>query len=203
MVDTPEGFLTIDQPGTGIYREKGSKFFAYAQHLSDADDLKQILEGLKKLHPQARHFCYAWRLDAKSNRYRANDDGEPSNSAGTPILHQIQSQNLFETVVVVVRYFGGTKLGVSGLITAYKAAAHNALEAATTTFKIYTSTYKLQCTYPLLSILMQVIKKFEGRILHQEMGLDVLLTAEIPEGKSLEFELELPHEVLIFEGPPR
>ncbi len=200
---TPEGFITIELPGTGLYKEKGSKFIGYAQHLSNEEDLKPILEKLKKEHPQARHFCYAWRLNSKSNRYRANDDGEPSNSAGTPILHQIQSHNLFETVVVVVRYFGGTKLGVSGLTTAYKAAAQAAIDDASTTFKIYTSTYKLGCTYPLLSSLMQSIRKFDGTISHQEMGLEVLLNIEIPERKSLDFELDLPRGVRIFEGPSR
>lgn len=198
-VDTQHGFLTTYQPGFGLYKEKGSKFLGYAHALQDPEDLKSILEQLKKEHPQARHFCYAWRLDSKSNRYRANDDGEPANSAGNPILQQIQSRELFETVVVVVRYFGGTKLGVAGLITAYKEAARAALGAATSIFKVYTQKFELGCDYKDLSAVLRAIRKNNGEISQQKMGLTVTLEVQIPEVQQAQFQLDLPRGVRIFE----
>jgi uncharacterized YigZ family protein len=201
ILDHPSGFLTTENPGSGLFKDKGSKFLGFALALENPEALKPILEQLKKEHPQARHFCYAWRMNNKDGRYRANDDGEPANSAGMPILHQIQSRDLFETAVIVVRYFGGTKLGVPGLINAYKEAAKLALDAATTTFKVYTKTCFLSCNYPQVSAVMHAIRKHAGQITHQEMGLQATFEVRIPELQRAQFQLDLPRDVRIFEEP--
>jgi uncharacterized YigZ family protein len=122
-------YHTLKQLSTGMYKEKGSKFIALAVPCYSEDDVKFYLEQWRKEHFQSRHLCYAYRLGWKKDRYRANDDGEPNNSAGAPILGQIQSFDLTNVLVGVVRYFGGTKLGVGGLIQAYKTAAYEALNA--------------------------------------------------------------------------
>lgn len=121
-------FFTIAHPGEGFYKEKGSKFLAYAYPVQNEEDVKARLEELRKQYYDARHHCYAYIIGLKQQVFRANDDGEPNHSAGDPILGQIRSANLTNCLVVVVRYFGGTKLGVGGLITAYKTAAEEALK---------------------------------------------------------------------------
>src|SRR4051794_38430929 len=121
-------YITIASATTGDFRDRGSKFLAYAYPVLNAADIKEKLQGLKKEHPKAVHHCYAYRLGTDGTQYRANDAGEPSGSAGRPILGQIDSMGLTNVLVVVVRYFGGALLGVPGLINAYKTAATNALE---------------------------------------------------------------------------
>src|SRR5690606_7725476 len=122
-----DGYRTIAQPAEGLYKEKGSKFIALAYPVYTEEEIKDRLAELRKKYYDARHHCYAYMLGADKSRYRANDDGEPNHSAGDPILGQIRSADLSNVLVVVVRYFGGTKLGVSGLITAYKTATADAL----------------------------------------------------------------------------
>lgn len=121
-------YFTIKKPSTGEYREKGSKFLAYAYPVDSEDDIREHIEHLKKEHPKSRHVCYAYRLDTEKQNFRANDDGEPSGTAGKPILGQIDSKDLSKIFIAVVRYFGGKKLGASGLIHAYKTSAADALE---------------------------------------------------------------------------
>src|SRR3954466_15552915 len=121
-------YTTIAEPGTGDFRDRGSKFLAYAYPVFTPQDIKDRLNALKKEHPKATHHCYAWRLGTDGTQYRANDDGEPSGSAGKPILGQIDSTELTNVLVVVVRYFGGSLLGVPGLINAYKTATAQSLE---------------------------------------------------------------------------
>ena len=116
-------FRTIETSSEGIYKEKGSKFLAFAYRVSREEEIKQHLEAVQKQYHDARHYCYAWRLGPQKIRYRLNDDGEPSGSAGKPIYGQIVKWDLSDLLVVVVRYFGGTKLGVGGLINAYRSAA--------------------------------------------------------------------------------
>ncbi|MDP2112754.1 MAG: YigZ family protein, partial [Bacteroidota bacterium] len=127
MEDT---YKTIEKPSEGLFKDKGSKFISFAFPVNSEDEIKDIVQSIKKEHHSARHHCYAWRLGADHLHFRANDDGEPSSTAGKPILGQIQSFDLTNILIVVVRYFGGTLLGVSGLINAYRSAALDAINQA-------------------------------------------------------------------------
>jgi uncharacterized YigZ family protein len=159
-----DSFLTITGPSEGIYKEKGSKFLAYAYAIEDESELDFYLELLHDEHPKARHYCYAYKLGLDQNRYRANDDGEPSGTAGKPILGQILSYELTNLLIIVVRYFGGTKLGASGLIQAYKEAAKEALQAATIIEKYISVSYILKFDYEHMGHIMNVLKETEAEI---------------------------------------
>lgn len=151
-------YNTIEKESEGYFKDKGSKFYAYTYPLKNEEEVKEIINRLKKEHHSARHFCYAWRLGKEEIRFRANDDGEPSSTAGKPILGQLQSFELTNTLLVVVRYFGGTLLGVSGLIKAYKNAAIEAINNAEVLKKIIEKKYKVSFTYNELNEVMQIIK---------------------------------------------
>ncbi len=153
-----DSFLTINKPCEGIFKDKGSKFFAYAFPVTNEDEIKAHLQVLKKEHYSARHHCYAWRLGADKKRFRANDDGEPSSTAGKPILGQIQKLDLTNILIVVVRYFGGTLLGVSGLINAYREAAVDALNNAEIIEKLVEQSFWVEFEYPLMNEVMKVFK---------------------------------------------
>src|SRR5680860_1427595 len=140
-------YKTIEQPVEGYFKDKGSKFYAFAFPVNHENDIKEILTRIKKEHHSARHHCYAWRLGTEKITFRANDDGEPSSTAGKPILGQLQSFGVTNILIVVVRYFGGTLLGVSGLISAYRNAAANALNNADIQTKIIERYFDLQFTY--------------------------------------------------------
>ncbi len=165
MKDT---FQTITTACTGEFRDRGSKFLAYAYPVETEADWQARLEEVRKLHSKARHHCYAFRLGLDKNNFRANDDGEPSGTAGRPILGQIDSFGLTNVVVIVVRYFGGTKLGTSGLINAYKTSTADALEEATIVEKVVADIYQLTFEYALMSDVMNAIKKFNLEIVQQE-----------------------------------
>lgn len=152
-------YRTIETEATGYFKDKGSKFFSYAYPVKTEDEVKDILQQLKKEHHSARHHCYAWRMGTEEILTRANDDGEPSSTAGKPILGQLTSYNVTNILVVVVRYFGGTLLGVSGLINAYKNATIDVLEKAEIISKLIEITYELQFEYPLLNTVMQTLKQ--------------------------------------------
>lgn len=152
-------YKTIEKPGKGYFKDKGSKFFAFAYPVKSEEKVKEILVQLKKEHHSARHHCYAWRLGTEEIQYRANDDGEPSSSAGKPILGQLLSFEVTNVLIVVVRYFGGTLLGVSGLINAYRTAAAEALKNATITAKFIESIFELHFTYTELNEVMHIIKQ--------------------------------------------
>lgn len=170
-------FLTISSESTGFYKEKGSKFLAFAYPVKDETEVKHCLEGLRKSHHDARHHCYAYILKSDQSQYRANDDGEPGHSAGDPILGQIRSQNLTNTLVVVVRYFGGTKLGIPGLINAYKSAASDALEKAGKKKVEITQNVLIQFTYDLTSDVMPLVK--DHTIMNQEFTDSCSLEIEV------------------------
>ncbi len=155
MEDT---YNTIEQESQGFFKDKKSKFYAFAFPLQNEEVVKEILSKLRKEHHAARHFCYAWRLGTKAITYRANDDGEPSSTAGKPILGQLQSYNVTNIIVVVVRYFGGTLLGTSGLINAYRNATSDSLNNAEIVEKIIQKEINLKFTYKELSEVMNVIK---------------------------------------------
>jgi uncharacterized YigZ family protein len=152
-------YHTIEKESTGYFKDKGSKFYSYAYPLTNEDQVKDIIAALKKEHHSARHHCYAWRLGTEDIRSRANDDGEPSSTAGKPILGQLQSFELTNILIVVVRYFGGTLLGVSGLINAYKNATIEVLNNAEIKTKQMESTFELSFEYPMLNHVMHTLKQ--------------------------------------------
>lgn len=156
-----------------LFKEKGSKFFGYAFPLENEDEVKPIIETLKKQHPHAVHYCYAYQLGtAPKISYRANDDGEPGNTAGAPIYGQIQSFGLTNVLVVVVRFFGGTKLGVGGLIAAYKTTAQMALEVSEIVEKTIDVYFLISFDYKNMNKVMRVIKEKKLDIVSQEMEID-------------------------------
>lgn len=152
-------YQTIERESRGTFKDKGSKFFAFAFPVKHEDDVKEILSQLKKEHHSARHHCYAWRIGTEEITFRSNDDGEPSSTAGKPILGQLQSFNVTNILIVVVRYFGGTLLGVSGLINAYRNAAAEALKNAEIIQKTIENEIILNFTYNELAEVMNVIKQ--------------------------------------------
>ena len=165
-------YKTILKPSEEVlFKEKGSKFFGYAFPVTSEEEIKEHLENLKKQHHTARHWCYAWQLGKNYESYRANDDGEPSNSAGMPIYGQLQSFDVTNILVVVVRYFGGTKLGVGGLIQAYKTTAQMALEASEIIEKTIDENYFLKFDYPEMNTVMRIIKEQNLNIVNQRMEL--------------------------------
>lgn len=155
-----------------LFKEKNSKFFGYAFPIANEDDVKTILENLKKQHHSARHWCYAFQVGTDKIHYRANDDGEPNNSAGMPIYGQIQSFEVTNVLVVVVRYFGGVKLGVGGLISAYKTSAQMALEASDIIEKTIDIYYTLKFGYQNMNKVMRIIKEKNLTIVSQKMEMD-------------------------------
>lgn len=164
-------FTTIQTSSTAEFRDRGSKFLAFAFPLPNMEALKPLLQGLKKEHPKAVHHCYAYRLGIDDTQYRANDDGEPSGSAGRPILGQIDSAGLTNILVVVVRYFGGQLLGVPGLINAYKTVATDAIALAEQVEKNIEFNLKLNFDYTILNEVMTVLKQEDATIIKQEMTL--------------------------------
>lgn len=167
MTDT---YKTITAESIGEFKDRGSKFIAYAYPVYSEEDWQLQLEQVKKLHNKARHFCYAYRIGMDKNNFRANDDGEPSGTAGRPILGQIDSFGLTNIFIVVVRYFGGTKLGTSGLINAYKLSAVDALEQANIIEKTLEDIYQFTFDYSLMSDVMNAIKKNEVEVVEQDFG---------------------------------
>ncbi|MHC5310420.1 IMPACT family protein [Myroides sp. LJL116] len=167
-----DSYKTIEKPTPEVlYKEKNSKFFAYAFPIQEESQVKDIIEQIKKEHYNARHWCYAFQTGAQTVYYRVNDDGEPSNTAGAPIHGQIQSFELTDVLVVVVRYFGGVKLGVGGLITAYRAAAQMALEEAIIIEKTIDSHFKVRFDYKDMNNVMRVIKEKNLNIVNQNMHM--------------------------------
>lgn len=173
-------YHTIEAPAEGLYKEKGSKFLAFAYPVGSEEDIRQKLAAMKKQHYDARHHCYAWVLGPEKKRYRAFDDGEPNHSAGDPILGQIRSKNLTDVLVVVVRYFGGIKLGVGGLITAYKTATEDALGRTVVIEKEVCSAFTLRYAYSSTPEVMRAVKEFEVSILQQDFSETCILEGEVP-----------------------
>lgn len=154
-----DSYHTISKPSEGIFKDKGSKFIAYAYPFQSETKLKEIIQELKTLHPKARHHCYAYRLSPDRSIFRVNDDGEPSGTAGRPILNTLLSKDITNVLVVVVRYFGGTLLGVPGLINAYKAATEDAINQSIIIQKKVQDVYKVNFDYSLMNDLMKLIKE--------------------------------------------
>ena len=176
MIDT---YLTIQDKSEGIYTEKRSKFLAFAHPVETIDEIKDLLTDYKKKYYDARHVCYAYMLGPERTDFRANDDGEPSSTAGKPILGQINSRELTNILVVVIRYFGGVKLGTSGLIVAYREAAAEALSAATVIEKTIEETVTFTFPYVMMNSVMRVVKELNPRIVEQKYDETCIITLAI------------------------
>lgn len=177
--EVKDTYTTLSGPGEGNYRDKGSKFLAFAYPVRNEEEIAAHLDALAETYYDARHHCYAWRLGPEGQPYRANDAGEPNHSAGTPILNEIRSRDLSDVLVVVVRYFGGTKLGIPGLIEAYGASAGAALEAAPRLSRTLTEPVRIVFTYPQTSEVGRVLQKFSLKPSHQEFGADCRQTFDV------------------------
>lgn len=173
-------YKTLAGATTGEFKDRGSKFLAYAYPVATTQDVKDRLQALKKEHPKAVHHCYAFRIGTDGTLYRAVDDGEPSGSAGRPILGQIDSAGLVNVLVVVVRYFGGTLLGVPGLINAYKTATSLALEGAASTEKWIENVVEVSFDYPVMGEVMYLLRQAEATVYVQDLQLFCLVKAGIP-----------------------
>lgn len=177
---TPHKYKTLGGTGIGDFRDRGSKFLAYAYPIQTVQDVKDKLQALKKEHPKAVHHCFAWRIGNDGMQFRASDDGEPSGSAGKPILGQIDSLELTNTLVVVVRYFGGSLLGVPGLINAYKTVTLQSLENIPTIEKWVEALYELSFDYPAMGEVLYLLRQHEATIYKQDLQLFCIVNAGIP-----------------------
>lgn len=183
--DMTDTYKTIDRIfGNVIYKDRGSKFVAYAFPINSVDDVKACIERLKKEHHAARHWCYAWQLGVEQKQFRANDDGEPNNSAGMPIYGQILAKDLTNILIVVVRYFGGTKLGVGGLVTAYKTAAKLVLDEIPVVTKILKTEIRIQFEYAHMNKVMRIVKENQLEVLSQKMEMDCDFTIAIAQSNA-------------------
>lgn len=162
-------YKTLKEPSEGIYKEKGSKFITYAYPIYTEEEVKPIIDELKKQYYDARHHCFAWQLGTEGDRFRANDDGEPSGTAGKPILGQIRSFELTNLLVVVIRYFGGTKLGTSGLIHAYKEATIDAINNGIIEERTVNDFYQIDFDYGVMNDVMRIMKEENPNITAQDL----------------------------------
>lgn len=177
-----DSFRTISQPSEGIYTEKRSKFFAFAIPVENVEEIKDIVAQYQKKYYDARHVCYAYMLGAERTEFRANDNGEPSGTAGKPILGQINSNELTNILIIVVRYFGGIKLGTSGLIVAYKQAAAEAIAAAEIIEKTVDTDITFMFEYPFMNDVMRIVKEENPQIVNQGYDSDCSMTLRTRKG---------------------
>jgi uncharacterized YigZ family protein len=184
-------YLTIEKSTEAIFKDKGSKFLAYAYPVENDQQIKEILNQLKKEHHTANHHCYAYRLGADKMNYRANDDGEPNNTAGKPILGQIQSNDLTNILIVVVRYFGGTLLGVSGLINAYKNSAADVIKVSSIIEKQILFNYTIQFYFEHLNDVMKLLKQLDCKIINQQFDNNCEICFSIRKANSEQCEEKL------------
>lgn len=174
-----DSYLTVKKTAQGLFKDKGSKFIGYIFPIESAEDVKGILAQLKSEHPKARHICWALRISTDRSVFRVNDDGEPSGTAGKPILNTLLSANLTQVCVAVVRYFGGTLLGVPGLIHAYKEASLEAIKAAEIIEKTIKDRYQVHVPYTQLNAVMKILKDENITIIAQELDTECSLIIEV------------------------
>ena len=179
-------YFTIEQPAIAEYKDRGSKFIGYAFPVENVDDFKVKLAEIKKEHPKASHHCFAYRIGLDQNVFRISDDGEPGGTAGRPILGQIDSRQLTNTLIIVVRYFGGTMLGVPGLINAYKMSASLALQLTPIVQKPVEILYNLQFDYTRMNDVMMIIKQYNCRIINQQNQLFCMMDIGVPKNREAE-----------------
>lgn len=179
-------YKTIGKKSTGLYKDKGSKFISYAYPVKGEEEIADLMADLRKQHHNAHHHCYAWVLGFNKERYKINDDGEPSGTAGKPIYGQILSHDLCNVLIVVVRYFGGTKLGVRGLINAYKGAAIDALDNNTIVRKTIRNYYRIYFEYLAMNDVMQIMKEYNLRQHDHQFDLNCELVFSVRQNKAEE-----------------
>ena len=179
----PDFYTTIEKPSNAEFKDRGSKFIAYAFAIETADNFKKELQLLKKEHPKAVHHCFAYRIGTDGNNFRSSDDGEPSGTAGKPILGQIDSKGLTNVAIIVVRYWGGTMLGVPGLINAYKTAAALALQVTPVVERQIEVNYSIEFDYTLMNEVMILMKQFNCNIISNKMQLFCIIRAGIPKNR--------------------
>ncbi|MDR0691803.1 MAG: YigZ family protein [Prevotellaceae bacterium] len=187
-------YKTIAAPCSGVFKDKGSKFLAYAFPVNTVEEVKQQVQRLKKKYFDARHHCYAYRIGVRGEQWRANDDGEPSSTAGKPILGQLLSRELTNVLIVVVRYFGGIQLGVPGLINAYRSAASDALAHAQVVEKTAMVELSLRFPYAAMNEVMKLLKEEQAEILSQQFDADCVITVAVPRSRALSvkrYEMEV------------
>jgi uncharacterized YigZ family protein len=196
-------YYTIEKTATAEFKDRGSKFVGYACPVKTVVECKEKLNEIKKEHPKATHHCFAYRIGLDRNTFRVSDDGEPSGTAGRPILGQIDSKGLTGTLVVVVRYFGGTLLGVPGLINAYKSAASLALQMTPVAQKQVEKEYRVQFDYTSINDIMMLVRQYNCRVVQQEMQLFCYMILAIPTNRVTEviYKLQEMKNVEVFSAP--
>jgi len=196
-------YYTIEKTATAEFKDRGSKFVGYACPVKTVVECKEKLNEIKKEHPKATHHCFAYRIGLDGNTFRVSDDGEPSGTAGRPILGQIDSKGLTGTLVVVVRYFGGTLLGVPGLINAYKSAASLALQMTPVAQKQVEKEYRVQFDYASVNDIMMLVRQYNCRVVQQEMQLFCYMILAIPTNRVTEviYKLQEMNNVEVFSAP--
>ena len=198
MVEDQYKTIVEETIGEGYYTEKRSKFLAFAHHIESVDEAKELVIAYRKQYYDARHCCYAYMLGPEQNAFRANDDGEPSSTAGKPILGQIIGHELTEVLVFVIRYFGGVKLGTSGLINAYRTAANEALSNASIVVKQVEETIDFDFTYPMMNDVMRVVKEMQPRVIDQKFDNTCSIKLSIRKSEAEQLRMRLSK--LSFEG---
>jgi len=191
-------YNTIQNIEDILYKDKASKFIGFAYEIKNEDDIKERLLHLKNLHPKATHHCYAYRVGLDRNNYRANDDGEPNGTAGKPILGQIDAHNLTNCLIVVVRYFGGTKLGVSGLIDAYKECAKLTISSTTIIEQRILDYYEIKCLYENINKIYQIINNLQANIIEQNLDNHSSFIISLEQEKNQSLEKKLTDERIEF-----
>jgi len=198
MVEDQYKTIVEETIGEGYYTEKRSKFLAFAHHIESVDEAKELVIAYRKQYYDARHCCYAYMLGPEQKVFRANDDGEPSSTAGKPILGQIISHELTDVIVFVIRYFGGVKLGTSGLINAYRTAANEALSNASVVVKQVEETIDFDFTYPMMNDVMRVVKEMQPRVIDQKFDNTCSIKLSIRKSEAEQLRMRLSK--LSFEG---
>lgn len=198
MVEDQYKTILEETIGEGYYTENRSKFLAFAHHIESVDEAKELVIAYRKQYYDARHCCYAYMLGPEQKVFRANDDGEPSSTAGKPILGQIISHELTDVIVFVIRYFGGVKLGTSGLINAYRTAANEALSNASIVVKQVEETIDFDFTYPMMNDVMRVVKEMQPRVIDQKFDNTCSIKLSIRKSEAEQLRMRLSK--LSFEG---
>jgi xaa-pro dipeptidase len=198
MVEDQYKTILEETIGEGYYTEKRSKFLAFAHHIESVDEAKELVIAYRKQYYDARHCCYAYMLGPEQKVFRANDDGEPSSTAGKPILGQIISHELTDVIVFVIRYFGGVKLGTSGLINAYRTVANEALSNASVVVKQVEETIDFNFTYPMMNDVMRVVKEMQPRVVDQKFDNTCSIKLSIRKSEAEQLRMRL--NKLSFEG---